>query len=355
LLTYHEAFWGLPGYTFQGIAKEIQKHLGSSVQSYIIAARTAQGYEDWNASGEEERLDIISRWQHTQTELKNSKKKLMTFDERIRKAEEKFGEWKRSGKKPGDDKKPAERKRKGNKDAYKPDFYELADREQPDSNRARTFPFTRSRSEDAQFEHAINASVSATSRGDPEEDRLIERAIRASVAELQSARELQLSEQEAIERAIRASISEAGRDAKEKNSLEHHDPAQGRFTNREALEKSLQRSLQDYSLASPGLVMDPAGIDADNTILRQASEHSKREGTVAGWPRGRPRGEDEDLRKAIEESEKTHRQYEEDRARAMMEEEIVLKYVEQQSLEEDQHRKVQDPVKGDASAEFIQR
>jgi len=268
------------------------------------------------------------------------------FDEGVRKAEGKFGEWKRSGKK------PAEGKRKSNKDVSKHEFYGLSDREQSDTPHVNTPPLTRSRkSEDAQFEHAINTSVSATSRGDPEEDRLIERAIRASVAELQSARKLQLSEQEAIERAIKASVSEASRDAKGKTPLERHDSAKGRFMDKDSLEESLQRSLQEYSFATPGPTGDQTGVDADSITLRHATEDSNGKGTAAEWLRGRPRGEDEDLQKAIAESKKSHRKYEEDRARAMMEEEIVLKYVEQQSLEEDQHSKVQDPAKRETNAD----
>ena len=46
-----------------GLHKEVRKMFGASVQAYIISARTAQGYEQWRTSSEEEQQYIISRWQ----------------------------------------------------------------------------------------------------------------------------------------------------------------------------------------------------------------------------------------------------------------------------------------------------
>ena len=52
-----------------GIYKELQKYCGSSVQNYIAAARTVQGYEDWKASDQIERLEVIRRWREIQPEI----------------------------------------------------------------------------------------------------------------------------------------------------------------------------------------------------------------------------------------------------------------------------------------------
>lgn len=46
-----------------GIHKEVRKIFGSSVQTYIISARTAQGYEQWKSSTNEERQSILRHWQ----------------------------------------------------------------------------------------------------------------------------------------------------------------------------------------------------------------------------------------------------------------------------------------------------
>lgn len=46
----------------------MQKSRGTSTQTYIIAARTAQGYDDWNNSTPEERLDVVNNWDAIQSE-----------------------------------------------------------------------------------------------------------------------------------------------------------------------------------------------------------------------------------------------------------------------------------------------
>lgn len=64
-----KAIWGLPGYTFMGIYKELQKLYGSSVHNYIAAARTVQGAEDWKISDRYERQEVVRRWHEMQSEL----------------------------------------------------------------------------------------------------------------------------------------------------------------------------------------------------------------------------------------------------------------------------------------------
>lgn len=63
------AFFGILGHTMQGVSKEVQKLFGSDVQSYIIASRAAQGYEEWLRSSEAEKQDVIARWKLIQTDL----------------------------------------------------------------------------------------------------------------------------------------------------------------------------------------------------------------------------------------------------------------------------------------------
>lgn len=53
---------GILSYTMKGVHKEIQKSFGANVQSYIIASRTAQGYEEWLQGSEAEIEDVIVRW-----------------------------------------------------------------------------------------------------------------------------------------------------------------------------------------------------------------------------------------------------------------------------------------------------
>ena len=64
------ALFGIPGYIMKGVHKEVQKLFGSNVQNYIIASRTAQGYEEWLQSSDAEKQDVIIRWKLIQKYLK---------------------------------------------------------------------------------------------------------------------------------------------------------------------------------------------------------------------------------------------------------------------------------------------
>ncbi|KAL8714826.1 MAG: hypothetical protein Q9220_001339 [cf. Caloplaca sp. 1 TL-2023] len=65
----------LPGYAFQGIYKEIRNQLAPGLENSIIAARIAQGLEEWNSSSQEERMEVLSRWSAVQAETGKSKGK----------------------------------------------------------------------------------------------------------------------------------------------------------------------------------------------------------------------------------------------------------------------------------------
>jgi len=54
----------IPAYAFQGVYEEVQKHFGSGTHSYILAARYAQGHEDFVTSTQEQRSEVLERW-HT--------------------------------------------------------------------------------------------------------------------------------------------------------------------------------------------------------------------------------------------------------------------------------------------------
>ncbi|MCJ1462396.1 hypothetical protein MMC07_000997 [Pseudocyphellaria aurata] len=68
------AVFGVPGYLFQGIYKEVQNHLGADVQSYIIAARCTQGIEAWQRSTPDQRRDVIDRWRSPDMERRKQQR-----------------------------------------------------------------------------------------------------------------------------------------------------------------------------------------------------------------------------------------------------------------------------------------
>ena len=322
------AIWGLPGYTFKGIYKEIQNHLGSSTQNYIVAARTAQGYDDWHNSTKEERLEVVKAWQGIQVDLAKEKElarqgsfhapqgfmktRHLSFDERKKLAEEKKGQ-------PKKNKKLGKSKGTGEK---------LQVPEAP-----KTTSRTQSRTEE--FEEAIKASVAATSKGDPEEDRMIENAIRASVTELQAA-EKEGDDHDAVSRAIRASVEEAVRARKPQKgdgASDHpHDPD-------EQLTEALRRSVtqeEQHPLADADF--DDSGIDTDDDenykaaiALSKASSKAVADDDDRGL-------DDKELTEAIKASEKSYAQDQELLERKKTDEDIVMEYIKKQSLEESQYK-----------------
>jgi hypothetical protein len=60
-----------------GIQKEVRKFFGSNILAYICSMRTAQGYEQWGSSTQEERSDIINRWHERKSELQSVRQKIL--------------------------------------------------------------------------------------------------------------------------------------------------------------------------------------------------------------------------------------------------------------------------------------
>ncbi|MCJ1386371.1 hypothetical protein MMC17_009497 [Xylographa soralifera] len=316
------AIWGIPGYTFKGIYKELQKHLGASVQNYIIAARTAQGYEDWRISSQEERLGVVSRWHVAQIELGKPKM-----------------QW--PGRRPSTPQEVSTRgltsSKQRKQDAQGRSKYLAGVEDQDDkANSQQTSRPAVSTPDETSFEEAIRHSVEVTSTGNAEEDGMIEKAIRASVAELQKA-PIEYNDSEALEQAIQASLRQAKRarshqipppSALPTNTTEHD----------EELDKALRRSRQDYNGANDSEELhicndwDDSGVDTDDDEnIKLALKHPRLPANSA------PAYIDDDLQRALKISEQDHRSREDGKLVARSEEEIVLEYIKKQSLAEAAH------------------
>lgn len=330
--TYPIAIWGLPGYTFKGIYKELQKHLGSSVQNYIVAARTAQGYDEWHNASQEERLDVVSRWQSIQVEIEKEKKAARhgsfhghhcylkaTIEEREKVMAEKRKEKKHT---------------KGNATE---DAYAELHASHPFVSQTQTTIESDPSHNGADFEEAIRASVAATSRGNPEEDQMIEKAIRASVKELHLASR-EDDNSGAIQKAIQASVAAANRARCEGRSNIRSTIWDGAGNHKKELAAALRSSMQEVQQPKDphpftGVEFDDSGVDTDDDDnIKAAIERSK-------WmPAGQPMDEkdENDFRKAVELSRKAHEELEQGLSKSKTEEEIVLEYVKRQSLVEEQ-------------------
>ena len=342
------AVMGLPGYTFKGIYKFLQNQFGSSVQNYIIASRTAQGYEDWKSSTVEERRDIIGRWYTVQEDLVIERKKShhhrphsppgfkktkhMHFQERKDLAEQKA--------------KGIEAKHTKMVDTPAVHASETVSVNTPE------VPVTES---ETSFEHAIKESVAVTSKGNPEEDRIIERAIRASVAELQRASR-EGDDEDAVQRAIHASVLEAGQ--QEPQAGPGHQGADVDLASRDRLEALIRQSVGKNGASSRDILHgtspkdDDSGIDTDDDEnIQLALQESKKslsnattrtddhddelvralEASISATKTTESTHEQE-LSNALQASQKAHSEHEEKLSQADKEEQIVLDYIKKQSL-----------------------
>ncbi|PNS21582.1 Sterol 3-beta-glucosyltransferase [Sphaceloma murrayae] len=355
------AVFGIPGYMMKGVYKELQGTWGKSVQNYIIAARTAQGFEDWHLSTHEERSDIVQRW----AVLTETLKKKKNIDEVV------MG-W---GKEKRDDgvKKRAERRRKIKEHLDTTDFRGLVKKanksgdavaasgklkragtspapihrdtgaetpsdvdvltpassfEEPrELHHASTFPGLTARSSettvhrdtgDDDLERAIQRSIQEASTGNQEDDEMLERAIRESVRQLEE-HPLETGEEEAESRAIEAAMQASLREA-EKMGMERRDVT-GEFGGFGTLTGG---GGEEVGRGKGGVGLGKAGVDGDG--------RGQETGVI------RPgEGEDEEQRlaDAIRQSLQDH----ESREREKTEEEIVLEYVKKQSLREEEHRR----------------
>ncbi|KAK5070166.1 hypothetical protein LTR64_002003 [Lithohypha guttulata] len=377
------AIWGLPGYSFKGIYMELTKHFGSSTQNYIIAARTAQGYDEWKVSSAGDRERIIAAWKGSKLKTKRGKQKY--GQERMNEIESHILEptpshehkqlvsgFKHTKNLSFDERKELDKRRqklkKAEKDKTTPQKRGslLGYRHVPGDPRDAGPPVHRSSADllsaqEADFEEAIARSVSQTSRGNPQEDAVIERALRASVKALQNNPEpvTDDNEEEIFQRAVQASVEEAERARRELTSQvtgstqspfdEHEDRA--------ILERALSQSLEDHHGGGRRIGMVDNDLDTDeDEEYRLALEASRQEADHAG-SKQRPvppiladsvkttstkyddnDENDEELLKAMTLSEQEGKEREAALAKQRTEEDIVMEYIKKQSLLEEEHR-----------------
>lgn len=330
-----QAIWGIPGYTFKGIYKELQKHLGSSVQNYIVAARTAQGYEEWMSSGREERLDVISRWHATQLELSKGMHQVRhasfrTPQEMLRSRHTSYEERERAS----EDKK----KQKDAVDAHRTQSLRSEDAESSAASvQAHLASEQDTDTDSIALEEAIQNSVMATSKGNPEEDRMIERAIRASIVELQLASGNGDGD-DAVGRAIQASITEASK-VRMEGITATPDQMDGISDHDRQLEATLRQSMIEQHQINDGEQRvrrpdsdKPEIASDDDENMKFAIEQSR-----ASTAEKHVLESDKGLQKALKESKEAHESHEQGLLKAKTEEQIVLEYMKKQSEAEDQY------------------
>ncbi|KAI0908517.1 hypothetical protein F4823DRAFT_598813 [Ustulina deusta] len=399
------AVWGIPAYTMAGVHAEIRTMFAQSAQKYIVASRMSQGNEDFNTSSAEEREDIEMRWLGMRNKMKGfyalkQKEKGKSRDaspsalDHASSSAENMDELPRTGwfqsRSIGADEKRVllERKKAWKKKRAEGLFVEEDMRSISSTDNTHELG--------DEFETAIQAAVHETSRGDAVEDARIEQAIRSSV-KIMKQRSTTLSSlassnstfsntgtqpsgwvsdvkrahgetpgysfssddlenitdeeyQALIEEAIKLSITENQHQAIRMYDLENDEDDRDikRALEPSQTEESTSYDDEEYKRA---LEASQAEHEAQKQHERRSAEfdeqalHQAIEASKAEQQTQQPH-DDEELKRALEESEKAH-QEELDRINSLRsEEDIVMEYVKKQSLAEAAFRNAKEKITG---------
>jgi len=281
--------WSVPGYAMKGLYQEMVKSKGKSVQNYIIAARIAQGYDEASEVTQEERDEIVKKWSHMKWGIKKKRnvgaeqmdslhslvqqkkdrkdKRSAILDSHVGAVAQPSAHTTSVPQGSAAGQYPDPPRRRGVEPEIRSTIpsWRQQEAERTRALRRQETPTSGSPSiassiapsqqsqadleaqlraeeeeDQRELERAIAASVAESSRGDPEEDRLIASAIRASIAELENAppsssgAPTQQDEEAALHRAMTASMSEAG-----KTDMTEEE--------KKALEETLRKSLSETS------------------------------------------------------------------------------------------------------------
>lgn len=378
--------YGLPGYAMKGIYKEIQRHFGASANNYIIAARTAQGWEAWLQTDKDTQTEIVHRYLQVVDLVKNSDKKggkedqMEAVQEYIEKRKKNRREaWGKLSKNVQTKKSSIQQNLQAHcpitKDG-KPASHSTSNLLHPDADGSSGRPGTLGANSAGHITHAatyhdgsdddvthdhdlneaIRQSVMDSSTGDQEEDALIHRAIQASMAELQrqgpSKSTTTMGDTAEEEEQLRRAMEESMRSARGAHQSTHeHEGESSRIEMRD-----LDGGSSSYDYLPPPYESDvPAVPPRSPRRTALAKQDVKREpprcevetgstlftpgdGSVKGSDAelAADHAEDEaNLQRALEESMRQ----DEKSGRERTEEEIVLEYVKKQSLLEEEHRR----------------
>ncbi|KAL1387049.1 hypothetical protein HDK64DRAFT_309589 [Phyllosticta capitalensis] len=295
------AAFALPAYTMKGIYMEARKHSGSSVQNYIIAARIAQGWEDYNNSTADERAYIVGTFRfvsshaHKKKNFSEREKEILQSVNQKRKAKahdhsqrltnlfrrsttplstfdraETNGESSRAMTStprspltaaPWNNDSQGSLSSTSQKVPRGPPAHAAT---MPPSS-PRVGPAADELGEDEWDEdalaEAIRQSVAETSSGNPEEDELVERAIRASLAEGEVERRVRrpddANEEEELRRALEASLAaQEVREVAERQRQQLQEVgvegSADDATHKREMEEALRRSLQENTWSGNG-------------------------------------------------------------------------------------------------------
>ncbi|KAH7360873.1 putative glucosyl/glucuronosyl transferase [Rhexocercosporidium sp. MPI-PUGE-AT-0058] len=303
------ALFGVPAYLMKGVYKEVQNLFGSNVQNYIVASRTAQGYEDWLQGSEAEKEDVIERWKLIQRHLK----KKQTRDDMMR-------------------------------DVLEQQRKKTRDNGGPNRIGGRTSSSTRSASISlgaTDVGEPISPSILDELYGEPEKgDDHMEQTVQENMIRLQHQRQESPdheTEEQSWREAIAASEAEAQRHAREELEHTNHlklamdQSLREQRQRRSHREWQLDRSLDDEDDEHSGQARRSSENMENHAAAETTSSHTVQYPPMyaSSHLAGTTRSQFEALQQRLG-GEKTTEE--------KMEEEIVMAYVAKQSLLEMQHR-----------------
>lgn len=178
-------FAGLLGHTMKGLQKEVHKFFGSNVQTYIVASRVAQGYEEWLQSSDAEKQAVIARWQLIQKKHSKNKRNPDEMVQDVLEAQQREN-------------------MEDNTTVARPNGGHAANSAQSagvDGLQSSLTP--------AETNDTMRLSVEETSHGDVEESANSKRAVRETVPRQEEATDLHQAELEDLRQAMAASEIEA--------------------------------------------------------------------------------------------------------------------------------------------------
>jgi len=401
--------FSVPGYAMKGLYQEILKGQGANIQHYIIAARIAQGNEEATMLPAAERAEMVRKWKAIRSNMTRKKnpgeEQLETLQKVMKEHKAKkrdkwqkrfdsIQKYRNEGRPtfaPSIDRQPSysdpTEDGGGGQDARRPSgtpssissLYQTqsSGSSHPTRNQSQVSippshqqpaelaalrspvelesnPVSRTQStsnntantaediddEDELFDRAIRASIAELQSHDPdpnntlnddeEDEALLQRAIQASLEEASKSGATE-EEQRMLEETIRNSIAETRRRRSSDSEWDSDSDTEDDEDYRRIIAESERVALlQQQGKGDLGL-SEGAGDGAEE--LQRVVEESER------MERERKEEEERELRRLLEESERVEverRKEEEERRR---EEEIVMEYVKRQSLVEEEHRR----------------
>lgn len=296
------AIFGIPAYTMQGVYKEIQKQFGSTVQNYIISARTAQGFDDYQKSTLEERQDVIKRWTVLQSDLKKQRNPDELVKDILAEQMKKKEAW-LSSRKARDEKTPIQSGTPGV-------TIGVEGHSQPSMPGQVHISLDRETADQMAIQEAIRQSVQQTSEGDAERDAQVEQGIIASLTEVQRARTARADHQvdSEFQQAMEESAADAERHAREREAYDAE------------LERAIAHSLREQR-GWTSEVSHAGGSPASSVCALPDHPPAYDTGHVEGTT------QDE-----FERQQRHHKGAGEQTQQEKTEEQIVMEYVKKQSL-----------------------